>query len=68
MFDPIKQVQIENVTKLANRLVNFATGSTCTRITRTGSVNVEDVVKDQEEADLDTKIALVLTKTTMTET
>ena len=55
MFELIKQVWIENVAELANRVVYFARGSTCTRIARTGSVNVEDLVKDHEEAD--TKIA-----------
>ena len=45
MFELIKQVWIENVDKLANRVVYFARGSTCTRKFRTGSVNVEDLVK-----------------------
>ena len=56
MFEVIKQVWIEHVAELANCVVHFARGSTCTRITRrTGSFNVEDLVKDHEEAD--TKIA-----------
>ena len=55
MFELIKQVWIDNVAKLANRVVYFATGSTCTKKIRTGSVNVEDLVKDHEERD--TKIA-----------
>ena len=38
MFELIKQLWIENVAKLANRVVKFARGSTCTKITRTGSV------------------------------
>ena len=52
MFELFKQVWIEDVAKLVNRVVHFARGSTCMRITRTGSVNVEDLVKDHEEADI----------------
>ena len=57
MFELIKQVWIENVAKLANRVVYFARGSTCTRKILTGSVNVEDLVKDHEETD--TKLHLL---------
>ena len=55
MFKLIKQVW-KNVANLANCVLCFARGSTCTRITRTGSATVEDLVKDHEEAD--TKICI----------
>ena len=54
MFKLIQQVW-KNVAKLANCVLHFSRGSTYTRITRNGSVIVEDLVKDHEEAD--TKIA-----------
>ena len=55
MFEVIEEVWKQNSEKIGERIVYFARGGTCTMITRTTTVDVEDLATDHEEAD--TKIA-----------
>ena len=58
MFEVIEEVWKENSEKIGERIVYFARGGTCTMITRTATVDVEDLATDHEEAD--TKIAYLI--------
>ena len=46
------------MTKFGERIIYFARGGTCTTITRTTTVDVEDLATDHEEED--TKIAYLI--------
>ena len=58
MFEVIEEAWKENSEKIGERIVYFARGGTCTMITRTTTVDVEDLATDHEEAD--TKIAYLI--------
>ena len=58
MFEVIEEVWKENSGKIGERIVYFARGGTCTMITRTTTVDIEDLATDHEEAD--TKIAYLI--------
>ena len=58
MFELIKEVWIEHGGQLGERVVYFARGGKCKKISKSGLVDVEELEIDHEEAD--TKIAYLI--------
>ena len=59
MFKVIEEVWKQNSEKIGERSVYFAREGTCTMITRTTTVDVEDLATDHDE-EADTKIAYLI--------
>ena len=51
MFELIEEVWMENCGPLGERVAYFARGGKCKKISNSGSVDVEELETDHEEAD-----------------
>ena len=58
LFEIIEEVWVQNRNQLGQRVVYFARGNACLRITEHGSSHIEELERDHEEAD--TKIAYLI--------